>query len=280
MLYSLQPSTTSGNSGAEQLNKEVSVPVDNLNGGAENPVVIDKNIDNSFNEEVSIEETNEEKIEELVNEEIVEIKKNSEESASYNNEDANLETETIIEEFLQENETINETIQENIEQETEATSEKISNKIELVKECEVDVQEVVCGFESARGVLKVIYEKALNENFKPTLNDATVDLLAYIGARSEYYGKKAEFLKCFGVDTSRFADRYRNNNYLPVAFKISVWVDKNKETNSTIELLNCVLQTLFALNIGKRETEIVKTVKESVIGIIEYLKFEGINSGF
>lgn len=278
----------SGNSGAEQLNITVSVPVKETKiSGEETPVETTLELD------VNREETSTIESEDAL--EIVEVKPNEVEvETSLENEETTIsESEEIVEEIVEEvDETAEVIIVDNKKEFVEVVSEDIQENVEedtfipndeptiISTEIEVDISEVVDGFEEARSVLKEIYVKALNETFKPSLNDATVDLLAYVGARAESYGKSEDFKRAFGVDTSRFSDRYRHNDYLPIAFKISVWADKNKNLDKTVELLNGILQALFAFNIGKNEVETVEVVKTSIDGVIKYLESAGINSGF
>ena len=295
MLYSLRPSTTSGNSGAEQLNIKVSVPVENYSSdGAETPIakiqvkqpkkeVIVEEIPDIKNDKIS-DTTEENKPLEVAEEPVKSENVIKETPVEIIEETANIKeelVEEIKEEIIQESAEIESENIEEIPVETETeTKEEIALKSITEEIVEVDTTEVLGGFEEARKVLKSVYDKVLNEAFKPSLNDATVDMLAYIGARAKLYNKGQEFLKAFGVDVSRFADRYNDVNYLPIAFKISVWADKNKGLDCTIDILNGLLQTLFAFNVGKSESEIVSIVKDSILGIIEYLEREGINSGF
>ena len=261
MLYSLRPSTTSGNSGAEQFNTNVSVPVENVvTYGAETPVVTKKP------KELKPEKQ-EVEIQEIIKEESIVENTETKEDIKENIAEEIIDKPSVIEEKA-------------VEETTEITTIVEKAETKIIESVEVDINEVVSGFEEARRVLKGVYNKVLNETFKPTLNDATVDLLAYIGARAKLYNKGQEFLKAFGVDVSRFSERYLDKKYLPIAFKISVWADKSKGLDSTVDILNGVLQTLFALNVGKSESEIVNIVKDSVLGIIEFLEREGINSGF
>ncbi len=256
----------SGNSGAEQLNNNVSVPdVEIISDGAETPIEV--------SEEVIINETEEE----ISNSEILEEKPLVKKDKIVDNiEENNI---NVIEEFSAEKEVKNES--ESVDEIYEEIPECVVDNSPIIEEnIEIDKSEVIGGFEETRRVLKEIYLKALNEAFKPSLNDATVDLLAFIGAKADSYNRSMEFKDTFGVDSSRFAERYRDNSYVPIAFKISVWADKNKGLDKTIDLLNGILQTLFALNVGKSEVETVKTVKDSVLGIIKYLEGVGINSGF
>lgn len=268
----------SGNSGAEQLNIKVSVPVkETKNDGAETPVenFVQKD---AFNEEPNLQESEEYK------NEAVEIKSEISQKTEIalnvgTVEDVVADKEEMVENVEDEGSAfIEEIVETDAENDPVSQTENISEEIE--DKIDVDISEVVGGFEEARRVLKEIYAKALNETFKPSLNDATVDLLAYVGCKAESYGRSSEFVKAFGVDTNRFADRYRQNSYLPIAFKISTWADKNKGLDLTVDLLNGLLQTLFALNASKSEVKTVEIVKESILGIIEYLDSIGINSGF
>ncbi len=119
-----------------------------------------------------------------------------------------------------------------------------------------------------------------NKDFKPSLNDVVADLLAYLGVKAEECGKKADYYKAFNIDTSRFADRYRSLSYIPLCFKISVWADKNKGLNSSIEILNGLLRSLFAFSVNVSESESVKTVSNLLSSLIKYLNDEGIETGF
>ena len=291
----------SGNSGAEQLNNKVSVPVkETETDGEETPVETSNEIESTckedkpnYSEESIIEEVKEENsftTNEQIAEDSTEIIEDTTEE-NVNNTEQLIDTvndEEVVENSIEnddnkvlETEPLLDDSCELIEKETVQTdTEEIKGDIEENFIIEVDTTEVVDGFEEARSALKGIYKIALNETFKPSLNDATVDLLAYVGARAEAYGKSEEFKKAFGVDVSRFSERYRQNDYLPIAFKISVWADKNKGLDKTVEILNGILQSLFALNIGKNEVESVEIVKTSIGGVIKYLESAGINSGF
>ncbi len=175
---------------------------------------------------------------------------------------------------LQEEDDINEP---NNEEETKVNEPTCEAE---TKALEVDTNEVISGFEEARKVLNNLYNNVFNNGFKPSLNDVVVDLLAYLGVKAEECGKKADYFKAFNIDASRFADRYRNSGYIPLCFKISVWADKNRGLNSSIEILNGLLRSLFALNANYSESECVKTVSNLISSLIKYLNNEGIETGF
>ena len=319
MLYSQRLSTASGNSGAEQFNIRSSVParrvelvgkdiipdiIKNEDLIKEAEEVLDKIEDavfdakdtlfkvefekDSFNEPEEDnfkgleEETADESLEndseislsvEIVNEDESELTTN--ETLTQENKLEDIKTLDIIEENARLEEKVSQVVLVSNESENLSGLEPC-----VVKDITVDIGEVIGGFEEARSVINGLYKTVFNSSFTPTLNDVVADLLAYIGAKAEEYNKQQEYLKAFGIETSRFADRYRQKSYIPLCFKISVWADKNKNLNETVELLNGVLRTLFAFNVSDSEVEMVKKVSESISSIIEYLNAQGVESGF
>ncbi len=175
--------------------------------------------------------------------------------------------------------------QNQAEEEMEIT---INNEVELpsnakqvvFEKIKIDLGEVVDGFEEARGIINGLYKTVFNSSFKPSLNDVTADLLAYVGVKAQEADRACEYKEAFSVEPSMFASRYREKGYVPLCFKISVWADKNKGLNSTVEILNGLLRSLFALFVSKNEAETVEKVAISISGIIEFLSNNGIDAGF
>ncbi len=285
----------SGNSGAEQLNIRLSVPV-------QNEEVVGKDIipDIIDNEEL-IKEAEQvlDKIEDAVLDAKdtlfkVEFEKESFDEPEIEKIEENVDSDILVEENVDEaienssqyndcKEIITKDNFVNNQSETISVEEpkiKELTVVETTPEIKVDINEVIGGFEVARKVIKGLYKTVFNSSFNPSENDVVADLLAYIGAKAEEYQKAEEYLTAFGVETSRFANRYREKSYIPLCFKISVWADKNKNLNETIELLNGVLRALFAFNVSESEVKTVEKVRSSITSIIEYLNAQGVDSGF
>ncbi len=311
MLYSLLLSTASGNSGTEQFNIRSSVPVDEKEEVGKDIIpdiiedkelikeaeeVLDKIEDAVFDAKDTLFKLEFEKDSFNASEEVDKVKYDKEssfnETDSFKTENLEAYEESIEKVEIFDVEEVN-VVEENLETNKLLEGDSISeNKIELELkedpiieidngvENEVDTNEVIGGFEECRSVINRLYKTVFNSSFTPTLNDVVADLLAYIGAKAEEYYKEQEYLKAFGVETSRFADRYRQKSYLPLCFKISVWADKNKGLNETVELLNGLLRTLFAFNVSESEVKTVEKVSESIASIIEYLTTQGVETGF
>ncbi|MBO5926086.1 MAG: hypothetical protein J6Q38_00810 [Clostridia bacterium] len=207
-----------------------------------------------------------------------------------------LEVETKFKAEESKKEVKNNSVEEKVEEIDEKTLEKTIEKTvqdivekakieeyakEKITPLTVDYSEVVSGFEEARCEIKKLYEAVFNNPaFKPTLNDAVADLLAYIGGKAEAYNKGEDYFKAFGVDSSKFSIKYREVSYVPLAFKISVWADKNRGLSSTIEILNGLLRSLFALSVSNSESETVEIVKSHIGGVVDFLEKSGIDTGF
>ncbi len=275
----------SGNSGTEQFNINVSAPVKE-NAGRETLSILNKTL--QFYKEAeeikildNIEEFNENIVEESTQNAKVENIEVLDETEEFKEEVIEDNTEILdnfeeVKEEVFETETTKELLQEeNVIKSQELTVEELETKV-----LEVDTAEVVSGFEEARKVINDLYKTVFNKEFKPCLNDVVADLLAYLGVKAEECGKKADYYRAFNIDTSRFADRYRTFNYIPLCFKISVWADRNKGLNSSIEILNGLLRSLFALNVNFSESESVKTVSNLLSSLIKYLNEEGVETGF
>ncbi len=140
------------------------------------------------------------------------------------------------------------------------------------KPCEVDVLLVRSGFDGARKLIEQAYKKYFTAvNFNPSLNEVVADLLATIGALSSVYGADYYYEKAFGISTSKIGGKYRAEGYVPICFKLSVWLDKNKGEAVTVNLLNEVLSSLFTLACGK-----VDVVKTSISKIIDFITESGV----
>ena len=296
--HSLQLSTLSGNNGTEQFNTKVSVPtkVEEDNGEGvfvENVIetkpalelenIEEKDCNLSKNDNGVLENLNELKTQET--KDFIEDFKEEEKGEAVSLD----ETESLYENSLENVEIVKENIEEKSLEKTEEDAENqsldIVNEITAFNEESflkiIDASEIIEGFEEARGVIKKLYKEVFNvESFKTTIDDTVADLLAYLGVKAKELGFEREYLDAFSLETISFADRYRDKNYLPLAFKLSVWADKNKNLNESLELLNGLLRSLFAFNCDKKEEEMVKIIKNSITGILTYLESQNIQTGF
>ena len=154
----------------------------------------------------------------------------------------------------------------------EETTEK--EPIIIKEEKPFNSADVIKGFEEAKGQIKNLYDTIFGygDKFKPTYQDTVGDLLSYIGGLSTKLNANSEYTRVFGVDTANLCGKYLENDYIPYAFKISVWSYKNKAKNNVYNLLNGLIECLFALAYKFDSNTQESTVYGLILPVIKYLE--------
>ena len=152
-----------------------------------------------------------------------------------------------------------------------------SKQIEKEEELVINSQESLTNFKLLESLINDLYNKVFSKspNFKPTKNQTIGDLLIYLGYRAKAVGVYEKFKQVFKI-TLNEDDVRSKDNYLPIAIKLTVYLDKKQDKGYTKQVVTYLLKTLLNLFEDSSDKSISLTVN-SISAVYSYLIENNIN---
>ena len=152
-----------------------------------------------------------------------------------------------------------------------------SKQIEKEETQVVNSQESLTNFKLLESLINDLYNKVFSKspNFKPTKNQTIGDLLIYLGYRAKAVGVYEKFKQVFKI-TLNEDDVRSKDNYLPIAIKLTVYLDKKQDKGYTKQVVTYLLKTLLNLFEDSSDKSISLTVN-SISAVYSYLIENNIN---
>jgi hypothetical protein len=152
-----------------------------------------------------------------------------------------------------------------------------SKQVENEEKPVVNSQESLTNFKLLESLINDLYNKVFSKspNFKPTKNHTIGDLLIYLGYRAKAIGVYEKFKQVFKI-TLNEDDVRSKDNYLPIAIKLTVYLDKKQDKGYTKQVVTYLLKTLLNLFEDSSDKSISLTVN-SISAVYSYLIENNIN---
>jgi hypothetical protein len=152
-----------------------------------------------------------------------------------------------------------------------------SKQVEKEETQVVNSQESLTNFKFLESLINDLYNKVFSKspNFKPTKNQTIGDLLIYLGYRAKAVGVYEKFKQVFKI-TLNEDDVRSKDNYLPIAIKLTVYLDKKQDKGYTKQVVTYLLKTLLNLFEDSSDKSISLTVN-SISAVYSYLIENNIN---
>ncbi len=152
--------------------------------------------------------------------------------------------------------------------------------VEIVEEkiIQQNNEDAISNFKLSESIVSELYEKVFSKspNFKPTKNQTIGDLLIYIGYRAKSVGVYEKFKQQFKVDLNE--DNVRSNeNYIPNAIKLCVYVDKKQDECYTKKIVGYLLKTILYLFDDINDDNVISLTVNSMGAVYSYLIDNDIN---
>ncbi len=173
-------------------------------------------------------------------------------------------------------------IEENKEDADKVAVEIADDKKVIVhneKQFTFNKEDALLGVEEANNSIKNLYDEIFGygDKFKPTYKETLGDLLSYLGALSVRLKGEDAFEELFKTNPKVFAEKYFNDTYIPYAVKIGAWANKNKGKNNVYNILNGIIQTVFALAYKVEDIDREERVIKELSAIVDFIEKQGID---
>ncbi|MBQ9782017.1 MAG: hypothetical protein IJW26_02415 [Clostridia bacterium] len=139
------------------------------------------------------------------------------------------------------------------------------------------VEDSLSNFKFLESLINDLYSKvfSLSPNFRPTKNQTIGDLLIYLGYRAKAVGVYEKFKNVFKI-TLNEDDVRSKDNYVPIAVKLTVYLDKKKDEGYTKQVVSYLLKSLLYL-FEDNSDEVISLTVNSMSAIYSYLIDNNIN---
>ncbi len=161
--------------------------------------------------------------------------------------------------------------------ETTQTDKNDEQLVENSKKEQTQIKDSISNFKLAESLINDLYNDVFSKssNFKPTKNQTIGDLLIYLGYRAKSVGVYENFKKAFKITLNEDAVR-SSENYLPLAIKLTVYLDKKQDQGYTKKVVSYLLKTILHLFEDESDKAISLTIN-SMSAIYSYLIENNIN---
>ncbi len=135
-----------------------------------------------------------------------------------------------------------------------------------------DLTDSRSNFKQCESLINELYEKVFSKspNFKPTKNETIGDLLIYLGYRAKSVGVYENFKNVYKI--SLIDDNFRSNeNYVPNAIKLCVYVDKKQDKGYTKKVVGYLLKAILYLFDDINDDNVISLTVNSMGAVYTYL---------